>query len=73
MYFAVFREGEKISGGGLDGLGGDVGKVGRMKCGRCDADVGTGVVAVAVAILGNGAGVRGGGSTLKRCIVGAGV
>ena len=61
-----------MSGGGLDSLGGEVGSAGRMKWGRCGADVDTGVVAATVAMLGNGAGVRGGG-TLKRCVVGAGV
>lgn len=40
------REGEKISGRGLLGLGGEVGIAGKRKCGLCDAGVvdGLGVV-----------------------------
>jgi hypothetical protein len=54
MCFPILREGEKISGGGLAGFGGDAG---RMKCGRCDV-AGAGVWAIE-------AGVRG-ADTLKR-------
>jgi len=73
MYLPFFREGEKISGSGREGFGGEVGSAGSMKWGRCGALAG---VEVTAAMLGNGAGVRGGG-TLKRCVValdtGAGV
>jgi hypothetical protein len=46
IYLPFLREGEKISGRGLEGLGGEVGTAGRMKCGRFDT--GAGVVVVAV-------------------------
>jgi len=73
MYLPFFREGEKISGSGREGFGGEVGSAGSKKCGRCGALAGVDVTA---AMLGKGAGVRGGG-TLKRCVValdtGAGV
>jgi hypothetical protein len=64
MYLPFLREGEKISGGGREGFGGDVGSAGSMKCGRCGAAAGMDVTA---AMLGNGAWVCGGG-TLKRCV-----
>jgi hypothetical protein len=66
MYLPFFREGEKISGRGRESFGGDVGSAGSMKCGRCGAVAGVDVATAA--ILGNGTGVRGGG-TLKRWVV----
>lgn len=71
IYFPFLRDGEKISGSGLAGLGGDVGCGGRMKCGRCGVGVAPGMGVVlddrVVAMLAKGAGVRGGGA-LKRCV-----
>jgi hypothetical protein len=68
MYFCVLREGEKISGSGLGGLDGDVGCGGRMKAGRCGAelsDVGCEMLALSGLTALKSAGVRGGG-TMKR-------
>lgn len=65
-----------MSGGGLAGLGGDVGAAGRMKWGRCEVDGAVAADAATEAMLGKCAGVRdagggggGGGATLNRCVV----
>ena len=68
MYFAILREGEKISAKGFVGLGGEVGGGGRRKCGRwgAEGDDGLGLEARFPAMLARGPGVRG-GTILKRC------
>lgn len=55
------------------GLGGEVGRDGRRKCGRDDPNAGLEDVAVAIEVCGNGkgAGVRGAGMT-KRWLDAAG-
>lgn len=79
MYLPVLREGEKISGRGFDGWGGEVGWGGRRKWGRwCSAGVVDVVVEVdmlvvveasVAAMVVKGPGWRG-GTSLKRCEVG---
>ncbi|EAT91057.1 hypothetical protein SNOG_01408 [Parastagonospora nodorum SN15] len=74
-YFCDLREGEKISGSGFEGLGGEVGWGGSMKAGRWGAGVAIVAVtevkpmaSVEVRIAVNGAGIRAGGTT-KRWVL----